>query len=79
MLNPFTEHPNSIGETYIEHAKFASLSGVHLIIAGIACIIHGFLPFLFVHTGSQTVGDLHEKFSRRTQKNIPSSIMDSGK
>ncbi len=68
MRNPFKDHPNSVGETYIEHAKFASLSGVRLIIAGIACIIHGILPFLFVRTGSETTAHLHEKFATHAQK-----------
>ncbi len=77
MRNPFTAHPSSVGETYIEHAKFASLSGARMIIAGMACIIHGILPFLFVQTGSQTITGLHEKFSTHAKKNIQPLIIDT--
>jgi hypothetical protein len=58
MLRLFTEHPTSVGETYGEHFRFASRTGVTLIVAGCACVIHGLLPFLFVTTGSRTIRNL---------------------
>ena len=36
--------------------------------AGLACIIHGILPFAFERTGSQTVRRLHERLSNRCAK-----------
>ena len=59
MLRLFTDHPNSVGETYLEHFQFASRFGAQLVIAGTACLIHGFLPFLFLTTGSKAVRRLY--------------------
>lgn len=52
MKNIFTEHPHSVGETYFQHLKFASLFAFRMIIGGFACLIHAFLPFVFKKTGS---------------------------
>lgn len=52
MRKIFTDHPRSIGETYIQHLKFATYFGFHLTLGGIACIIHAIFPFLFKTTGS---------------------------
>ena len=60
MLRLFTDHPNSVGETYLEHFHFASRFGVQLLVAGAACLIHGILPFLFMATGSRAVRRLNE-------------------
>ncbi|HWI35360.1 MAG TPA: DUF6356 family protein [Burkholderiales bacterium] len=57
----FTVHPRSVGETYGEHLRVASGFGLALIGAGIACLLHGLLPFLFVRTGSETVRRLHQR------------------
>ena len=56
----FCEHPASVDETYFEHLMFACGFGVRMIIGGLACVVHGFLPFLFTRTGSRSVCDLHE-------------------
>ncbi|MFM8516975.1 MAG: DUF6356 family protein, partial [Nevskiaceae bacterium] len=42
----FTEHPATVGETYLGHLFKASTFGVRMVIAGIACILHGLFPFL---------------------------------
>ncbi len=59
MRRLFTEHPNSVGETYWQHLRQASSFGVRMIIGGFACILHGVLPFLFVKTGSKQIETLH--------------------
>jgi|SRR5579859_7637899 len=58
MLRLFTAHPASVGETYGQHWLFASRTGLTLIGAGCACLVHGVLPFLFVTTGSRTIRGL---------------------
>lgn len=68
MLSLFTKHPHSVGETYVEHARFAFGTGIRMVFAGFACIIHGIFPFLFVKTGSTTITSLHEGLSKRTSK-----------
>ena len=51
----FQEHPASCNESYIQHLINAALFGAKLVIAGIACIVHAILPFLFVDTASTQV------------------------
>ena len=60
-LRPFTQHPASVGESYLEHLVTAISFGVRLLVAGIACVVHGVLPFLFVRTGSRAVTELNER------------------
>lgn len=63
----FTEHPTSVGESYGQHMGQAVCFGGRMILAGIACLVHGFLPFLFVRTGSRAIADLNDRMiaSRR--------------
>ena len=63
MFELFTAHPRSVGETYGEHFLFASSFGSKMVVGGLACFVHGFLPFLFVRTGSKTVLALHARMS----------------
>jgi hypothetical protein len=55
MFHLFTGHPKSVGETYWQHFKFANRTGLTMIVAGGACMLHGFLPFLCTTTGSRTI------------------------
>ena len=59
ITKAFTEHPASVGETYGEHLVMASGFGVRMVIGGLACILHGIFPFLFVKTGSKQIESLH--------------------
>jgi hypothetical protein len=65
----FTEHPASVGETYGEHMGMALSFSGRMFLGAMACLIHGFLPFLFVRTGSGTIAELHERMvvNRRRQ------------
>lgn len=65
MLKPFTRHPESVGETYGQHMGVAWSFGFTLIGAGLACLVHGLLPFAFERTGSLTIRRLHERLGRR--------------
>lgn len=73
----FTEHPASVDETYAEHLVMASSFGLRMMLGGIACMIHGLLPFLFVKTGSQQIGTLHERMivKRNRKRELP-AILD---
>ncbi len=55
----FTDHPASVNETYGEHLVSATGFGVSMILGGLACLVHGLLPFLFVKTGSNAIAGLH--------------------
>jgi hypothetical protein len=60
MINKlFIEHPNSVGENYFLHLASATSFGLRMLFAGLACLTHGIFPFLFVHTGSATISELH--------------------
>ena len=62
MINRlFTSHPESVGETYLEHMSSASTFGLRLMLAGLACTVHAILPFLFKTTGRSAITDLYEK------------------
>jgi hypothetical protein len=70
MSLSFTEHPASIGETYLEHLAFACTFGRRMIAGGAACCIHGVLPFLFTSTGSRIVLDLHALLIRKRSSQL---------
>ena len=52
IKNLFTEHPHDIGESYFMHFLWALVFGIHLLVAGAACLIHAVFPFLFTETAS---------------------------
>lgn len=56
----FTDHPASVGESYGEHLRMASYFGSRMILAGLACLVHGLLPFLFTSIGSRTIAHLSD-------------------
>ena len=67
MKNIFTEHPQQVGEVYLQHFKFAFLFGFDLMIGGLACIIHAIFPFMFEKTGSNFLFKCMQKFIERTK------------
>jgi hypothetical protein len=66
--NPFTRHPNEIGESYGAHFVAATGFGVRMIGGGLACLVHAVFPFLFATTGSQTTERLHRRLHGRVDK-----------
>ena len=78
-LNLFTDHPASVGETYGEHLQVAGGFGLRMILGGMACLLHGLLPFLFTRTGSRTIALLHERMviSRRRQSAPPQGLKET--
>jgi len=61
----FLRHPESIGETYWQHLRFASFSGLRLVIAGVACIIHSIFPIFFEKVASNTIEKLSQEIAAR--------------
>lgn len=61
LLRVFTEHPASVGETYSEHLARAACFGMRMIGAGMACLVHALLPFLFERTGSAAITELNDR------------------
>jgi hypothetical protein len=60
----FTDHPYAGGYTYFEHLKRASYLGSKCIYAGCILFIHGIFPFLFEHTGSDTIKKLNAEINK---------------
>lgn len=48
-------HLNDVGETYVQHWRFAAQFGLVMILVGLCVIVHAFVPSLFTHTGSRAV------------------------
>ena len=57
----FTEHPASVDETYWAHVGVALSFGFKMFYGALVCLVHAFLPFLFVKTGSQVISELHDQ------------------
>jgi hypothetical protein len=64
----FTEHPESVGESYWQHLGTATRFGIRMVAGGLACLIHGVLPFFFVGTGSSAIRDLHRSMVLHRQR-----------
>jgi hypothetical protein len=59
MRNPFTAHPHSVGESYLEHGLFACRYGAKMTLGGLAALLHGVFPFVFQTTGSRITRELN--------------------
>jgi len=76
-LDLFTRHPHSVGETYFEHLRFATSFGVSMVVGGLACMVHGLLPFLCVTSGSRRVRQLHAVLQSGPRRHVaepPASV-----
>lgn len=61
----FTDHPQSVDETYLEHAAFAARFSGWLFLAAFAAAVHAVLPFLFEKTASRITARLYERTHSR--------------
>jgi Family of unknown function (DUF6356) len=71
----FTAHPATVGESYGEHLVTATSFGGRMVLAGLACMLHGLLPFLFVRTGSRAVSELNAQLVARRSAGAPSTAL----
>lgn len=61
MRHLLTDHPASVGESYLEHMAHAGGFGLSLILAGMACLVHAIIPAWFISTGSNAIRRLHDR------------------
>ena len=71
-----TEHPTAVGETYSRHCLHACSFALRMVGGGLACLVHAFLPFLFVKTASTCISQLHAAMTarngiQRSRKQLP--------
>ena len=57
----FLAHPRSVGESYLKHMGVALSFGWRLVLAGLACLVHAFIPCLFERTASGMIERLHAR------------------
>lgn len=57
----FTDHPQSVDESYLEHLGQALYFATQLLLASFVCFIHALLPFAFEKTGSQRISHLQAR------------------
>ncbi len=61
MKTLFTEHPNSVNETYAQHMAMSASFGVAMLCGAFAAMVHAIFPFLFEKTGSAIITRLHDR------------------
>ena len=71
LIRAFTDHPASVGESYTEHLLRAVYFGTRMLFAGMACLVHGVLPFLFVRTGSRAIAELNDRMVVNRRAGLP--------
>ena len=65
MNNPFTKHPHSVGETYLEHMGVALNTGIKIQLVVLIIVIHAIFPFLFEHTGGDKLNKINKELQDR--------------
>jgi hypothetical protein len=60
-----------VGESYGEHMGQAVCFGTRMVFAGLACLVHGVLPFLFVRTGSRAIAELNDRMVINRRRALP--------
>jgi len=63
----FLDHPKSVDETYLEHARFAGTFSLKLFGAAFAALIHAFIPAMFEKTASRMIAEMYAKTHNRGQ------------
>ncbi len=66
--NLFTDHPEAVGETYLEHMRTALSFAGPLAVAAGAAFVHAFLPFLCETSASRRVKQLYARMTNRVPR-----------
>ena len=70
MVEKFTKHPSSVGETYLQHLGKATTFSYKLFSLSVCCFIHGVFPFMFETTASDEIECLNKKLQTRRGKEL---------
>lgn len=69
MKKLFTQHPATVGESYLTHMRFALRLSQELLILAVCSLIHAVFPFWCTNIVSRRVLTLHQQFAARSQNN----------
>jgi hypothetical protein len=69
----FTQHPESVGETYWQHMGVALSFAFALFGAAFAALTHAFLPACFEKTASLKITELHDRIICNRRKQNPNT------
>jgi len=74
----FVDHPHSVGESYVEHMRFAGRFGLRMIGGGIAALVHALVPGWCVTTASHTLRALNRDVieQRRARQETPPALAE---
>lgn len=61
----FLSHPKEAGESYLQHQKVALSFALPLLGAGLAAMIHAFIPGLCERTAGNMIRKLHGRLEKR--------------
>ena len=70
MHNPFTKHPKTVNETYLEHMCCAFKFHCTLLKLSFAALIHAVFPFWFEYTASNGIKKLNDCMEKRNNQEI---------
>lgn len=74
LVQKFTEHPATVGESYGEHFVSAMSFSLAMLRAAFCCAVHAVLPFTFEKTGSQCITSLYDRMVTNRSR-----LTDSGR
>ncbi len=60
-MQQFTEHPRSVGETYLQHMASAAAFSGRMFTGALCCLLHAIFPFLFERTASGIIAELYDR------------------
>ena len=61
----FLDHPHSVDESYLEHARFAGGFSLRLFGAACAALVHAAIPCLFERTASTMIAEMYQRTHNR--------------
>ena len=73
MIHPGKEwhrHLKGVHESYVQHLKFAMKCGSKMAINGVACMLHGLVPFIFTHAASDCIKEMYMRFIKRDKNSL---------
>ncbi|WP_416899612.1 MAG: DUF6356 family protein [Minwuia sp.] len=57
----FTDHPESVDESYVEHMGQAGYFAGAMFLGAMACLVHALVPGLCKTSGSRIIGHLNDR------------------